>query len=96
MEKVRYLIDKKELVRVYVIKSLIDDKMTSSDAAEVLNLSERQIKRLKAGVKKDGEVFVIHKNIGRKPKHTIPGNLKVKQNSRVKAKLFSIVVKQKN
>ena len=64
---------KKELVRVHVIKSLIEDKMTSRDAAEVLNLSERQIKRLKAGVKKDGEVFVIHKNRGRKPKHTIPG-----------------------
>lgn len=66
---------KKELVRVYVIKSLIDDKMTIRDAAEVLNLSERQIKRLKAGVKKDGEVFVIHKNRGRKPKHTIPGEI---------------------
>ena len=64
---------KKELVRVHVIKSLIEDKMTSRDAAEVLSLSERQIKRLKAGVKKDGEVFVIHKNRGRKPKHTIPG-----------------------
>lgn len=73
MEKVRYLMTKKELVRVHVIKSLIEDKMTSRDAAEVLNLSERQIKRLKAGVKKDGEVFVIHKNRGRKPKHAIPG-----------------------
>ncbi len=67
---------KKELVRVYVIKSLIEDKMTSRDAAEVLSLSERQIKRLKAGVKKDGEVFVIHKNRGRKPKHTIPGKIR--------------------
>jgi len=73
MEKVRYLMTKKELVRVHVIKSLIEDKMTSREAAEVLSLSERQIKRLKAGVKKDGEVFVIHKNRGRKPKHTIPG-----------------------
>ena len=72
MEKVRYLMTKKELVRVHVIKSLIEDKMTSREAAEVLSLSERQIKRLKAGVKKDGEVFVIHKNRGRKPKHTIP------------------------
>jgi transposase len=67
---------KKELVRVHVIKSLIEDKMTSRDAAEVLNLSERQIKRLKAGVKKEGEVFVIHKNRGRKPKHTIPGEIR--------------------
>ena len=76
MEKVRYLMTKKELVRVHVIKSLIEDKMTSRDAAEVLSLSERQIKRLKAGVKKDGEVFVIHKNRGRKPKHTIPGKIR--------------------
>lgn len=76
MEKVRYLMTKKELVRVHVIKSLIEDKMTSRDAAEVLNLSERQIKRLKAGVKKDGGVFVIHKNRGRKPKHTIPGEIR--------------------
>ena len=50
--------------------------MTSRDAAEVLSLSERQIKRLKAGVKKEGEVFVIHKNRGRKPKHTIPGKIR--------------------
>jgi len=78
MEKVRYLMTKKELVRVHVIKSLIEDKMTSRDAAEVLSLSERQIKRLKAGVKKDGEVFVIHKNRGRKPKHTIPGEIREK------------------
>jgi hypothetical protein len=78
MEKVRYLMTKKELVRVYVIKSLIEDKMTSRDAAEVLSLSERQIKRLKAGVKKEGEVFVVHKNRGRKPKHTFPGKIREK------------------
>jgi hypothetical protein len=50
--------------------------MESRDAAGVLNLSERQIKRLKAGVKKEGEVFVIHKNRGRKPKHTIPSEIR--------------------
>jgi len=48
---------KKELTRIYIIKSLIEDKMESRDAAEVLSLSERQIKRLKAGVKKEGEVL---------------------------------------
>ena len=48
---------KKELVRIYVIKSLIEGRMTSRDAPEVLSLSERQIKRLKVGVKKEGEVL---------------------------------------
>ena len=47
MEKVRYLMTKKELVRVHVIKSLIKDKIIGRDYAEVLSLSERQIKRLK-------------------------------------------------
>jgi len=69
---------KKELVRIYVIKSLIEGRMTSRDAPEVLSLSERQIKHLKAGVKKEGEVFVVHKNRGRKPKHTIPGKIREK------------------
>jgi hypothetical protein len=52
--------------------------MTSRDTAEVLELNQRQIKRLKAGVKKDDEVFVIHKNRGRKPKYTIPGKIRDK------------------
>jgi len=78
MEKARYLMTKKELVRVYVIKSLIEDRMTSKDATEVLSLSERQIKGLKAGVKKEGEVFFIHKNRGPKPKHTILGKIREK------------------
>ena len=82
---------KKELVRVYVIKSLIEDKMTSRDAAEVLSLSERQIKRLKAGVKKDGKVFVIHKNRGRKPKHTILGEIR----DQIVSVNFSGVVRRK-
>ncbi len=50
--------------------------MTNRDTAQVLCLSERQIKPL-AGVKKDGEVFVVHKNRGHKPKHTIPGKIRV-------------------
>ena len=69
---------KKELLLVYTIKSLIENKMTSRDAVEVLSLSERQTKRLKAGVKKDGEVFVIHKNKGLKPKHTISSKIRDK------------------
>jgi len=49
MEKVRYLMTKKELARVYVIKSLIEDKMTSRDAAEVLNLTVPENVSLKKG-----------------------------------------------
>ncbi|MDD5014495.1 MAG: hypothetical protein PHW73_05265 [Atribacterota bacterium] len=47
---------KKELTRAYVIKSLIEDKITSQDAVGVLSLRERYMKGLRAGVKKGGEV----------------------------------------
>jgi len=41
--------------------------MIISEAAELLDLSERQVKRLKKGVKEQGEAFVIHKNRAEKP-----------------------------
>lgn len=63
---------KKDLTRLYAIKLLIDGKSTIRDAARALNLSERQVKRLKAGVKEYGDAFVIHKNRGKKPAHTTP------------------------
>ena len=46
--------------------------LTIREAAELLNLSERQVIRLKGGVLQEGAAFIIHKNRGRKPKHTVP------------------------
>ncbi|OPY59272.1 MAG: Integrase core domain protein [Pelotomaculum sp. PtaU1.Bin035] len=57
--------------KLYVARCLLDGKMTISEAAETLGLSERQVKRIKKGVKEHGESFVIHKNRGRKPQHAI-------------------------
>lgn len=57
--------------KLYIARCLLDGKMTIRDAAEVLSLSERQVKRLKKGVKEQGDVFVIHKNKGRKPAHAL-------------------------
>lgn len=62
--------------KLYVARCLLDGKMTISEAAETLGLSERQVKRIKKGVKEHGEAFVIHKNKGRKPKHALPDELK--------------------
>lgn len=57
--------------KLYIARCLLDGKMTISEAAEVLSLSERQVKRLKKGVKEQGDAFVIHKNRGRKPVHAL-------------------------
>jgi len=62
--------------KLYVARCLIDGKMSISEAAEVLDLSERQVKRIKKGVKENGEAFVIHKNRGRKPAHALSDEVK--------------------
>jgi len=62
--------------KLHIIRNLLDGKMTISEAAELLSLSERQVKRLKKGVKEQGDAFVIHKNRGRKPAHALTDQIK--------------------
>lgn len=64
--------------RLHVAHCLIQGKMQISEAALILSLSERQVIRLKKGVIEYGDVFVIHKNTGRKPKHAITDEAKQK------------------
>jgi len=52
----------------YVARCLLDKKITIEEGAELLHLRRRR-KRLKKGVKEQGDAFVIHKNRGRKPVH---------------------------
>ena len=61
----------KEIMKLKVINQAIDGTLTVKEAASVLALSERQIKRLKKGVRTEGPEFIIHKNRNRPPAHTI-------------------------
>ena len=61
----------KEITRLRVINQTIDKVITIREAAELLGLSERQVIRLKKGVVEEGPAFIIHKNRGRKPQHTL-------------------------
>lgn len=62
----------KEARRLHVIEQTITGELTIAQAARLLNLSHRQVKRLKKGVMMQGEAFLVHKNRGRKPKNAIP------------------------
>lgn len=73
--EVYYLMSQKQLNRYSVISKLNDGLITVKDAAECLGLSERQIIRLKKGVKEEGAGFLKHKNTGRKPQHAIPDEI---------------------
>jgi transposase len=66
----------REMTRLIVIHQTIDKVITIREAAELLDLSERQVIRLKKGVLEEGDAFIIHKNRGRKPKHAFSDEFK--------------------
>ena len=61
----------REELKAHVVTCMIEGKMTVKEGAERLGLSERQVKRLKRRGKENGVTSVLHRNCGRKPKHTI-------------------------
>ncbi|NLJ80049.1 MAG: helix-turn-helix domain-containing protein [Firmicutes bacterium] len=65
-----------EMKKLRVIDQTIAKNITVKEAAGLLDLSERQVFRLKKGVKKHGAAFIIHKNRGRKPAHAIQDETK--------------------
>ena len=78
MRKETFNMTQKEITHLRVINQTIDKVITIKEAAELLGLSERQVIRLKKGVVEEGPAFIIHKNRGRKPQHTLPDELRAK------------------
>ncbi|MGI9863091.1 ISNCY family transposase [Moorella naiadis] len=68
----------KESRRVFVIEQAVNGKITNRQAAEVLDLSERQVIRLKERMKAEGVAGLAHKNRDRIPKHAVPKKTKEK------------------
>lgn len=65
-----------EMKKVLVIEKVIARQMTVKGAAEFLDLSTRQVLRLKKTYLEKGAQGIAHKNRGRKPAHTIPDSVK--------------------
>lgn len=65
-----------EMDRVLVLQRVVDRRMTVQEAAVVLGLSERHVKRLKAKFMAQGPEALAHGNRGRKPVHAIPETLR--------------------
>lgn len=78
----------KQWRRFDIIRSTLEEKMTTKQAAEVLGLSRRQVQRLKKRVREKGPLGVLHGNRDRKPPHTFPPELKDQVTQLVKTKYF--------
>ena len=62
----------KEQARLLVIGQVDRGQVSAGMAAEVLGLSERHVRRLLAGYRRDGVAALAHGNRGRLPAHTVP------------------------
>jgi len=76
MRKGDVFLSQKESRRVYVMEQLLEGKITVRQASDLLGLSQRHIKRLKAKVRERGMAALAHGNRGRKPKHAVPQEIK--------------------
>lgn len=67
----------KKLNHAHVLARLVSDSsFTIAEAAEVMDLSKRQVIRLKGEYKKHGIDALVHKNIGRSPSHAVSEELR--------------------
>ena len=62
----------KIMKQTFILSRLVQDPtFTVAEAAEAMELSERQIKRLKKAFKEKGADALVHKNIGRAPANAL-------------------------
>lgn len=72
----RVTLSQTECQRVTVVQRLVDELLTVEEAAMLLGLSRRQVKRLKARFRRLGVAGLVHGNRGRRPAHAIPEALR--------------------
>ncbi len=74
----RILMSTKELRRLQVIQQVLDKKIKQVEAAQVLGLSDRQIRRLVKRVGAEGERGLAHRSRGRLSNRAIDRKMKVR------------------
>ena len=66
----------KELQRIKVIENAVQGRLTVDEAAQLLQLSERQVKRLKSAYEQEDAGWVHHGNAGREPVNALDESLR--------------------
>lgn len=69
-------LSQKEARRLYIMEQLCAGHLKVEEAALVLELSTRQVNRLKKRFAAEHAVALIHGNRGRQPAHTVPNEIR--------------------
>jgi transposase len=67
----RVTLSQKQLQRIKVVENAVEGRLTVAEAAEMLQLSERQVKRLKRSCRAEDAEWVYHGNRDRAPANAI-------------------------
>ena len=78
MKEVTLQMTQSQINRYHTIMQSIEGKLTVAEVASALGVSERQVTRLRNGVKREGAAFLIHKNKGRPSPKATPAEIKEK------------------
>ena len=70
------MVSHKELKLLHVIHKVLEGSITQATAAELLSLSERQIRRLVKRIRAEGGEGILHKSRGRESSRKTPTKLK--------------------
>lgn len=70
------MVQQKELKRLHVIHKVIEGTLTQQDAAGLISLSERQIRRIVKRIREEGDRGIVHKSRGRPSNRKLPPGLK--------------------
>ena len=73
----------KERYKLTVLRQTLDGEITNGQAGKLLDLSVRQVRRLKRLVEKNGDDAIIHRLKGKPSNHQVSGSLREQVLSRV-------------
>ena len=62
----------REQARLQVLNSVLEYQLPTTQAAEVLGISERQVRRILAAYRREGAAALVHGNRGRQPRNAVP------------------------
>lgn len=76
--KTRVTFNMKEIKRLHLLQQIVDKQMTAPQAAELLGLSLRQVRRLVVKYRHQGAPGIAHGNRGRTPSNQIKEDIRSK------------------
>ena len=64
-------LNQREQARLQVLNNVLEYQLPTTQAAEVLGISERQIRRVLAAYRREGAAALVHGNRGRQPRNAV-------------------------